>query len=86
MKFPNKSSAEIGLEIDKKEVELQAAIKDLSTIEQEILLLRRQIIDMQGKRTDLEFAKSKASQNLRLIQSELRILKQNFWACKNEGL
>ena len=86
MKFPNKSSAEIGLEIDKKEVELQAAIKDLSTIEQEILLLRRQIIDMQGKRTDLEFAKSKASQNLRLIQSELRILKQNFWACKYEGL
>jgi hypothetical protein len=81
-----KSSAEIGQEIDDKEKELQTAIKNLSLVEQEILTFRRQIIDIQGKRTDLELLKSKASQNLRVIQSDLRILKQEFWSSKNSGL
>ncbi len=85
-KFNDKSSAEIGTEIDEKEKSLQEAIKNLSTIEQEILLLRRSMIDLSGKRTDLELNKSKASQNLRVIQSELRILKQQFWSAKNSGL
>jgi chromosome segregation ATPase len=82
----NRSSTEIGNEQDEKEKEQQSAIKSLAVIEQEILTVRRQIIDLQGKRTDLEMARSKASQNLRVIQSELRVLKQAFWAAKNGGL
>ena len=81
-----KSSAEIGVEQDGKEKENQIAIKNCATIEQEILLLQRQIIDLQGKKKDLEYAHSKASQNLRVINSELRILKQSFWAARNSGL
>lgn len=80
------NSAEIGNIQDQKEKDLQKAIYDLALIEQEILLLRRQVIDLQGKRTDLELMKSKASQNVRVIQSELRILKNTFWAAKNSGL
>ena len=84
--FGNLSSAEIGTKQVEKEKELQVANKSLYVVEQEILLIRRQIIDLQGKRTDLEIVRSKASQNLRVIQSELRILKQSFWAAKNGGL
>ena len=80
------NSAEIGNIQDQKEKYLQKAIHDLALIEQQILLLRRQVIDLQGKRTDLELMKSKASQNVRVIQSELRILKNTFWAAKNSGL
>lgn len=82
----NASSAEIGTIQDEKEKELQSAIANLTTIEQEILLLRRKIIDLQGIKADLEFTKSKASQNVRVIQSELRILKQQFWSARNSGL
>ncbi len=86
MNFNDKTSAEIGILIDEKEKSLQEAIKNLSTIEQEILLLCRKVIDLQGERTDLELTRSKASQNLRVLQSDLRILKQAFWASKNSGL
>lgn len=79
------TSAEISNIQDEKEKELQKAIDSLSTVEQEILLLRRKIIDLQGKRTDLEFTKSKASQNVRVLQSELRTLKNQFWLAKNSG-
>ena len=81
-----KSSSDIANLIDDREREQQTAIKTLSSVEQAILLLRREIINLQGKRTDLEMTKSKASQNLRVIQSELRILKQEFWSAKNGGL
>jgi peptidoglycan hydrolase CwlO-like protein len=80
------SSSEISNIQDEKEKELQKAIDNLSTVEQEILLLRRKIIDLQGKRTDLEFSKSKASQNVRVLQSELRTLKNQFWSARNSGL
>ena len=82
----NKSSAEIGNIQDEKEKELQQAIHNLSTIEQEILSIRREIITLQGERTDLEMVKSKASQNVRVLQSELRTLKNQFWSARNSGL
>lgn len=86
MQFGEKSSADIGVEMDEKERELQSAIRALFEVEQEILLLSRQIIDLQGKKKDFEMSKLKATQNLRVIQSELKILKNAFWASKNQGL
>ena len=86
MVIMNKSSTEIGTIQDEKEKELQQAIHSLSTIEQEILSIRREIITLQGERTDLEMVKSKASQNVRVLQSELRTLKNQFWSARNSGL
>lgn len=80
------SSAEIGTMQDEKEKEYRESINDVSTIEQEILIISRKIIELQGKKKDLEYAKSKASQNLRVIQSEMRELKSQFWSAKNSGL
>jgi hypothetical protein len=80
------SSHELGTLSDEKEKELQTAINHQATLEQEILLLRRQVIDLQGKIKDLEFARSKATQNRQVISSELRIYKSKFFAAKNGGL
>lgn len=80
------TSYEIGLECDKTELELQEAIKSQSIVEQEILLLRRQVIDLQGRIKDLEYAKCKATENRQVIASRLRILKSNFFAAKNQGI
>jgi len=72
MNFGNRSSADIGTISDEKEKELQEAIKSHSRVEQEILLLRR--------------ASLEASQNIKVIQSELRVLKNQFFSAKNSGL
>jgi hypothetical protein len=82
----SETSYEIGLKQDEKEKELQGAIKALFEVEQEFLLLGRQIIDLQGKKKDIEVAKLKASQNVKVISSELRILKNQFFAAKNSGI
>lgn len=82
----SETSYEIGLKQDEKEKDLQGAIKILFEVEQEILLLSRQIIDLQGKKKDLEISKLKASQNVKVISSELRILKNQFFAAKNSGI
>ena len=80
------SSHEISLKQDEKEKELQKAISALYIVKQEMLLLGREIINLQGKKKDLEIQRLKGSQNVRVIQSELRTLKNQFWAAKNEGL
>jgi peptidoglycan hydrolase CwlO-like protein len=80
------SSAEIGTMQDAKELELRESSAALAEVEQNILLLSRQIIDLQGKKKDLEYTKSKARQNLHVIQSEMRELKSKFWSAKSSGL
>jgi hypothetical protein len=80
------SSHEIGLLSDEKEKSLQEAIKTQAILEQEILLVRRQVIDLQGKIKDLEYSKSFAVQNRQVLASELRVLRSKFFACKNSGI
>ena len=80
------SSYDIGLLCDKKEQELREAINSQSTVQQEILLLSRQIIDLQGKKKDFEISLSKATHNRQIIASELRELKNKFFAARNSGL
>jgi len=86
MKLGDKSSADIGVDLDAKEKEYQEAIKHLATVEQEILLLRKEEMASKEKRMDLEVARSKASQNLRVMASELRVLKNAFFAAQRQGL
>jgi len=80
------SSAEISNIITSKEHELSEAITHQSTVEQEILLLMKQILELQFKKKDLQMAMSKANQNVRLLNGELRILRSQFFNAKNSGL
>ena len=84
--IPNRTASDIGVEMDSKEKELQKALADNAVVEQEILLIARKIIDLQGQKKDLEYARSKSSQVIRLLNSELRVLKNQFYAAKNSGL
>jgi hypothetical protein len=80
------SSYDVGLKQDEKEKELQEAIKILFEVEQNILMLSRKIIDLQGQKKDLEIAQSKGNQNVKVLQSELRVLRNQFFAAKNSGI
>jgi hypothetical protein len=82
----NKSSHDLGTLSDEKEQELRKVIGAQATIEQEIILISRQIIELQGKKKDLEFAKSKANQNRQILASELRELKSRFFSARNSGI
>ena len=79
------SSHEISLQIDEKEKELKEAISAHELIEQQKLRLQRAIIRLQLKKKELEMVLSKSSANRKQIEIELRLLKNRFWAVKNEG-
>lgn len=82
----NQSSAEIANEIAEKENELATALENELKVEQEILLLQREILTLQGKKKDLELTSSKAKHLVKKINIELRLLKGQFWSSKNAGL
>lgn len=82
----NLSSAEISVEIDKKENELAGAIKNSYTVEQEKLLLQREILTKQTQKKDLEIALSKAGHIVKQLNIELKLLRSAFWTAKNSGL
>ena len=82
----NKSSAEISNLIDEQEKLLSKAITNYYIIEQEKLILQRDILEKQTLKKDLEIALSKAGHILRQINIELKLLKSKFWSCKNSGL
>jgi hypothetical protein len=73
---------DIGLVIDEKEKQLQVIINSQAEVEQAILLLSKSIIELQGKKKDLEYSKSKANQNRQVLSSELRVLRNQFFASK----
>ena len=85
-KLDTLSSAEISNISDQKEKDLSQAIKDYYIIEQEKLILQREILEKQTKKKDLEIALSKAGHIVRQINIELKLLKNKFWANKNAGL
>jgi hypothetical protein len=81
----NLSSAEISNLIAEKEKELGIATNIYYDVEQEKLLLQRQILELQIKKKDFEVSLSKASQNLKKMQLELKALRNFFWNAKNSG-
>ena len=81
----NLSSSEISNLIDEKEKELSQALKDYFIIEQEKLILQKEILETQTKKKDLEIALSKAGHILKQINIELKLSRSKFWSCKNAG-
>ena len=51
-----------------------------------ILLLSKNIIELQGRKKDLQYSLSKAQQNTRVLASELRALRGRYFSSKAEGL
>jgi peptidoglycan hydrolase CwlO-like protein len=82
----NTSSEDISNIIVEKEKELAKAINDQATVEQALLTLSKQILDLQFKRKDLQIALSKANQNVRLLNGELRVLRNQFFSARNSGI
>jgi len=80
------SSAEIGTIIDQKEKELSQAIKDYYIVEQEKLILQKEILEKQTKKKDLEISLSRSGHNLKQLGIELKLLRSKFWSAKNGGL
>jgi len=81
----NLSSAEISNLIDTKEKDLAQALKDYYIIEQEKLILQREILIKQTVKKDLEIALSKAGHSLKQIGIELKLLRSKFWSVRNSG-
>ncbi len=86
MNESNKSSAEIGVEIDEQEKQISTMLEAYQKVEQEILLLQRQILELQLQKKDFEMAKSKGGHNIKQANIELKLLKSKFWQAKNQGL
>ena len=82
----NLSSAEISNLISDKEKELGVATNTYYDVEQEKLLLQRQILELRIRQKDWEVSLSKAGQNLKKMQLELKALRSFFWNAKNSGL
>ena len=82
----HQSSEEIANIIAEKEKELNTAIDNQATVEQEILLISKKILESQFKKKDLQIVLSKANRNVKVLQGELRILRNQFFSAKNAGL
>jgi len=82
----NRSSAEISNEIVEQENALAQALNNQQEVEQRILILQRDILAQQSSKKDLEISNSKAKHIVRKIGIEIRLLKNDFWRVKNEGL
>ena len=73
----------ISLMVDEKEKELQKAIASHEVIEQEKLLIEKEILILRVKNKDLEAILSKSSNNIKQIGIMLRLLRSRFWSSKN---
>lgn len=82
----HQSSESLSVMMNDYERKIQAATEILSTVEMEKLLLQRQIIDLQGRKKDLEISVEKGRQNVRALESDHRILKTVYWNNRNAGL
>lgn len=81
----NKSSLEISDMIDEKEKELSDIMVDQNTVDLEIIGISKNILELQGKKKDLQLADSKAKHLIKTLNIQLRFLRNQFWRVKNEG-
>lgn len=79
-------SNDLANQYDEKEKIYATLLQTHFVVEQEILQLRKQIIDLQAKKQDLEIAKSKASHNIKQCKIEMDLLKSAFFQAKQSGL
>ena len=80
------TSHEISNIIADKENALKGEIDVAQKVEQEILLLQREILELQRKKKDLEIARSQANHVVRKTSIELRVLRNQFFSARNSGI
>ena len=81
----SKTLDELSQSIADKERELSESLKSLHIIEQAILLLQRDILDKQRQKKDFEITRNKAMHNFRQLTITIRLLKNEFWAMREEN-
>lgn len=80
------SSSDLANDYDTKEREFSELLKVQQSVEQEILFIRRDILDLQRKKADLEITKCKAVHNVRQCKIELDLLKSAYFQSKASGI
>ena len=81
-----KSSFEAETSLIELEKDLQRANESNGVLESEMNDLRRKLLDMEIRKNDLRESIRKGRENIKRIESELRVIKTTFWRLKNDGL
>lgn len=81
----NKSSVEIGTIIDDFERDLQMANKHFSLVKESNHKLAREILELRIKKKDNDIMVEKANENVKRLESDLKILRNAFWNAKRSG-
>ena len=81
-----KSSADIDTIKVEKEKELSVALDNCYAVEQERLLLQKDILGKQAAKKDLDIALSKAEHIVRQLNIEIKLLNNAFWNARNSGI
>lgn len=81
-----KNSQEAEIANIQQEKDLQAAIKDLGTIETNMNALRRSALDIDVEIADLREPQRRARENINRLKSELNVSKAEFFRLKRENL
>jgi len=71
--------------ISDKEKELQVLLKHQERVDDEEIILSKQILELRMKKKDIEQAQSKARHCVRLLQLEIKNLTGKFWLSKQQG-
>ena len=77
-----RTTDEIDAEKTAKELALRAADDSLNCVMTEIYAVEKMITDLENRKADLREAARKARHNMRGIESEIRILTNEFWSRK----
>lgn len=83
IKYAATNSTDLSVQYDAKVHEFMKLLQDQQTIDQEVLLLRRDIINLEAKKADLSIVKSKAAFLVRQCRNELDLLKSAFFQARS---
>ena len=84
MAYKTRDEAELAqLQLEK---DFQMASASTGVLEQEMNELRRKMLDQEIRKNDLREGIRKGRENIKRIESELRIARTEFWRLKGENL
>ena len=82
----NLTSSQVdGLKVE-KENEYADALQSCHTLQQEKLLVQRDILEKEMKKKNLDITLNKANHNRKQLEVEIKLLTHWFWRVKNSGL
>jgi hypothetical protein len=80
------SSHDLSVQYDEKEKKYKTLLDAHYVVEQEILHLRKEIIDLQARKQALEIDKSKAAHLVKQCKVDMDLLKSAFFQARQAGL